>query len=650
MKIIKSIFKGLIVIIMMLFLMLAGYYFYKSYNSWSNLRLLGEKALVLEINGNIYRDLNKNGKLDIYENPTETISNRVEDLISQMTVEEKAGTMFITMTGIRPNGNPYETPFFPMSFKDVMFNRILRPTSDMIVVKKMNSFNIIDSYQPEIMATYNNKIQLMSEKTRLGIPVTIATDPRHGSESNPGATIYTSSFSSWPSPLGLAATRDRALVKEFGDIARQEYRAIGITLGLHPMADLATEPRWARVGGTFGEDANLVSEMTKAYILGFQGDSLNHQSVATMTKHFSGAGPQKNGEDAHFPYGTEQVYPGNNFNYHIIPFTEGAFPAKTAQIMPYYGVPIDQTNENVAFGFNSQIINDILRDSLGFDGVVCTDWNIISKGALGEPRAWGVENLSELQRVKKAIDAGCDQFGGENSPELIVELYKTGEISEERINQSVKRILRDKFKLGLFDNPYVDIKKSKQIVGNNDFRKKGEIAQAKSTILLKNNLLPLQKGMKIFIKGVKDISEYEKFGQVVEDFNDAEIVLLKINTPFDPRDDYFLEMFFRQGRLFYNEDEKNEIMGLIKQKPSVVIVNLERPAILTEISEEAGALLVEFGISDKVLSSLIFGELKPEGKLPIQLPSTWESILNQKEDMPFDLENPLFPFGFGLSY
>ena len=650
MKIIKSIFKGLIVIIMMLFLMLAGYYFYKSYNSWSNLRLLGEKALVLEINGNIYRDLNKNGKLDIYENPTETISNRVEDLISQMTVEEKAGTMFITMTGIRPNGNPYETPFFPMSFKDVMFNRILRPTSDMIVVKKMNSFNIIDSYQPEIMATYNNKIQLMSEKTRLGIPVTIATDPRHGSESNPGATIYTSSFSSWPSPLGLAATRDRALVKEFGDIARQEYRAIGITLGLHPMADLATEPRWARVGGTFGEDANLVSEMTKAYILGFQGDSLNHQSVATMTKHFSGAGPQKNGEDAHFPYGTEQVYPGNNFNYHIIPFTEGAFPAKTAQIMPYYGVPIDQTNENVAFGFNSQIINDILRDSLGFDGVVCTDWNIISKGALGEPRAWGVENLSELQRVKKAIDAGCDQFGGENSPELIVELYKTGEISEERINQSVKRILRDKFKLGLFDNPYVDIKKSKQIVGNNDFRKKGEIAQAKSTILLKNNLLPLQKGMKIFIKGVKDISEYEKFGQVVEDFNDAEIVLLKINTPFDPRDDYFLEMFFRQGRLFYNEDEKNEIMGLIKQKPSVVIVNLERPAILTEISEEAGALLVEFGISDKVLSSLIFGELKPEGKLPIQLPSTWESILNQKEDTPFDLENPLFPFGFGLSY
>ena len=650
MKIIKSIFKGLIVIIMMLFLMLAGYYFYKSYNSWSNLRLLGEKALVLEINGNIYRDLNKNGKLDIYENPTETISNRVEDLISQMTVEEKAGTMFITMTGIRPNGDPYETPFFPMSFKDVMFNRILRPTSDMIVVKKMNSFNIIDSYQPEIMATYNNKIQLMSEKTRLGIPVTIATDPRHGSESNPGATIYTSSFSSWPSPLGLAATRDRALVKEFGDIARQEYRAIGITLGLHPMADLATEPRWARVGGTFGEDANLVSEMTKAYILGFQGDSLNHQSVATMTKHFSGAGPQKNGEDAHFPYGTEQVYPGNNFNYHIIPFTEGAFPAKTAQIMPYYGVPIDQTNENVAFGFNSQIINDILRDSLGFDGVVCTDWNIISKGALGEPRAWGVENLSELQRVKKAIDAGCDQFGGENSPELIVELYKTGEISEERINQSVKRILRDKFKLGLFDNPYVDIKKSKQIVGNNDFRKKGEIAQAKSTILLKNNLLPLQKGMKIFIKGVKDISEYEKFGQVVEDFNDAEIVLLKINTPFDPRDDYFLEMFFRQGRLFYNEDEKNEIMGLIKQKPSVVIVNLERPAILTEISEEAGALLVEFGISDKVLSSLIFGELKPEGKLPIQLPSTWESILNQKEDMPFDLENPLFPFGFGLSY
>ncbi|MEM6542472.1 MAG: glycoside hydrolase family 3 N-terminal domain-containing protein, partial [Bacteroidota bacterium] len=415
----------------------------------------------------------------------------------------------------------------------------------------------------------------------MGIPITIATDPRHGTENNPGAALYTPAFSQWPSSLGLAATRDTVLVREFGDIARQEYNAVGLRLALHPMADLATEPRWGRTNGTFGEDANLSAMMTKAYVLGFQGDSLGPHSVATMTKHFSGGGPQKNGEDPHFPYGKEQVYPGNNFDYHVIPFTQGAFPANTAQIMPYYGIPVDQTSENVAFAFNKDIIQGLLRDSLNFQGVVCTDWNIIEDSKMGEGRAWGVEHLTPKQRVKKVIDAGCDQFGGESNPELIVELVNEGQIDEGRLDISVKRIMKDKFRLGLFDNPYVDENNAKKIAGKKAFREKGKIAQAKSMVLLKNeHLLPLKKGVKLYVEGLLTPEVFESRAQLVRTPADADVIIKRIGTPFDPRNDYFLESFFLQGRLYYDEEEKREILDLLEQQPTILIANLKTPAII----------------------------------------------------------------------
>lgn len=616
-----------------------------------NYALLGEEAGILNIDGKTYRDLNKNGKLDIYEDTRANVNDRVDDLVSQMNMEEKAGTMFITMIGMTKEGNPLDMPVISTNAMEMAFSFMLSPSSEMIALKKMNSFNIVHSYNADILARFNNNIQKLAERTRLGIPITIATDPRHGTQNNPGAAIFTPSFSQWPSSLGLAATRDTLLVREFGDIARQEYNAIGIKLALHPMADLSTEPRWGRSNGTFGEDANLSAIITKAYVLGFQGDSLNSSSVACMTKHFSGGGPQKDGEDPHFPYGKEQAYPGNNFDYHIIPFIKGAFPAKTAQIMPYYGIPMDQTDENVAFAFNKTIITKILRDSLKFNGVVCTDWNIISNTKMGEARAWGVENLTPMQRVKKVIDAGCDQFGGEMIPGLIVELVKSGEISEKRIDQSVKRILRDRFILGLFDDPYVDEDEAIKITGKSEFITKGKEAQAKSTVLLKNKgLLPLAEGTKIYADGMIDPEVINKYGQVVVDIDKADIVLTRIQTPFDERTDFFLERFFHQGRLYYNEEEKKKILDLIDKKPTLVVVNLERPAILTEINEKCDALMADFGTSDEVLVELIFGKLNPSGKLPFELPSTWEAVQKQLEDVPYDSENPLYKFGDGISY
>lgn len=611
---------------------------------------LGEEAPELTVDGHTFRDLNKNASLDIYEDNRAGLEARVDDLVGQMTLEEKAGTMFVSMIGMTNEGLPYDKPRLSKNPFDMMIALMVPPASELLVTKKLNSVNILNAYDPDIMALFNNNLQKIAERMRLGIPITIATDPRHSSDNNPGASILTSAFSAWPNPLGLAATRDTVLVREFGDIARQEYRAVGLTVALHPMADLATEPRWARINGTFGEDAHLSAAMTKAYVLGFQGDSLGANSVACMSKHFSGGGPQLKGDDAHFAFGKDQAYPGDNFDYHVIPFIEGALAARTAQIMPYYGIPVGQTSEDVGFAFNKEIITDLLRDSLGFDGVVCTDWGITSDSKVKEASAWGMEEFTPSERIRKLIEAGCDQIGGDYIPEVIVELVESGQIPEERINVSVKRILRDKFRLGLFDNPYVDEEEALKIAGNDDFVEKGKQAQALSMVLLKNNdLLPLKEGVKVYVEGMTDLSGLEKYAELVKNPSEADVIVTRIATPWEKREGGSLfESFFRGGRLHYSEEELGEILGLIEQKPSVVVANLYRPTVLTEINEECGALMADFDTSDEVLADVLFGKRKAEGKLPFELPSSQEAVDKQLEDVPYDSENPLYPFGYGL--
>ncbi len=238
--------------------------------------------------------------------------------------------------------------------------------------KQINHFGLVGAAGAGQTAAWVNQLQELAASTRLSLPVTLATDPRHSFSNNPGAHLRTPAFSQWPEAPGLAAIGDAQLVEEFADIARQEYLALGIRAALHRMADLATEPRWARVNGTFGEDNQLAAKLTAAYIRGFQGPEIGAQSVACMTKHFPGGGPQLDGEDSHFEYGREQAYPGDNFAYHLLPF-EAAFEAGTAMIMPYYSMPIGTEYEEVGFAYNKGIITGLLREKYGFDGVVCSD-------------------------------------------------------------------------------------------------------------------------------------------------------------------------------------------------------------------------------------------------------------------------------------
>jgi beta-glucosidase len=598
-----------------------------------------------------YRDLNKNGRLDPYEDSRLPIDERVEDLLSQMTLEEKAGMMFHAMIGLNPDGSLVEGESQVGSIS----------TSEMVLTKKMNTFNVLQGTKPRLMAEWYNRLQGLAESTRLGIPVTIGSDPRHsyGVSDNPVASFLAGDFSAWPEPIGLGATDDPELVREFGDIARQEYLAVGIRIALHPMVDLCTEPRWSRVYGCFGEDADLVSRIGYAYIRGFQGETLGPDSVACMTKHFPGGGPQLKGEDPHFHYGREQVYPGDNVEYHLKPF-EAAFAAGTAQIMPYYGMPVGTDMEEVGFSYSRGVVTDLLRGRFGFDGVVCTDWGLVTDqeyvgGEVMPARAWGVEHLDRHQRVAKIIEAGVDQFGGEFCPELVVDLVRDGRIPESRIDESVRRLLRDKFRLGLFENPYVDPDAAERIVGKKQFRERGEYAQRKSIVLLKNGdrggrpVLPLSGRPRLYLENVnRDVAA--RYGDIADRPEDADIAILRLRAPYEDRDKNLLERLFHSGDLDFKEPEKGRIRSVLRAVPTIVDIFLERPSVIPEIAAEVAGLLANFGANDAALFDVVFGHFAPTGKLPFELPSSMEAVRNQKEDLPYDSVDPVFPFGFGLTY
>lgn len=596
-----------------------------------------------------FRDLNKNGRLDPYEDPRRPIEERVEDLLGQMTLEEKAGQMFHTFVPVNPDDPTLEGPG--------MFGG--PAVADLLLRRHMTHFNVARIASARQTAEWYNRLQKLAEGTRLGIPVTIASDPRHAFTRNVAFGAMTGGFSQWPEPIGLAAIGDPALVQEFADIARQEYLAVGIRTALHPMADLATEPRWGRINGTFGEDAALAAQLVYAYIRGFQGETLGPHSVACMTKHFPGGGPQKDGEDPHFPEGKEQVYPGNNFDYHLIPF-EAAFRAGTAAIMPYYGQPIGVPGiEEVGFGFNRDVITGLLRGKFGFDGVVCTDWGLITSqvlpnGEVFEARAWGVEHLSREERVLKALNAGVDQFGGEACPEVVVELVRSGRLPEARLDESVRRLLRVKFRLGLFDNPYVDVEAAEQIAGNPAFRRAGELAQRKSLVLLKNGelaggrALPLRGRPRLYIEGIA-AEAAAAYGEVVGDPAGADYAILRVNTPFEKRTG-FLREHFHAGDLDFKGEEKAHILDICGRVPTIVVIHLDRPAVIPEIAAACAGLVGEFGAHDAAVLDVLFGRIAPAGKLPFELPSSMEAVRRQKPDVPYDSGDPLYPFGFGLTY
>jgi beta-glucosidase len=604
--------------------------------------------------GTTFRDLDHDQQMAPFEDPRLAPAARADDLVPRLSPAEKVGLFFHDIIEVGPDGSLMEGD-----------GTVARSSTRRLVVDELiNHVNVHALPSVRESAQWSNALQQLAATTPHSIPVTVSSDPRHSFTENSGAAFAAGAMSAWPEPLGLAALQDPERVREFADIARQEYVAVGIRSALHPQIDLGTEPRWGRQFHTFGNDSGFVAEVAAAYIEGFQLDpGLGPTSVATMAKHFPGGGPQLDGEDAHFPYGREQIYPGGRFDDHLVPFRR-AIAVGTSALMPYYGMPIGleldgDRIEEVGFGYNKQILTGLLREQLGYDGVICTDWGLITGTVVfGKPlpaRAWGVEHLSELDRLVKIIDAGADQLGGEARTDLLRQAVEQGLISQPRLDESARRLLIVKFQLGLFDDPFVDEDAAEQVLGRADFRQAGHQAQAESIVLLRNEpvdgaaVLPLRPSLKVYAEGLP-AEEAERLGEIVEDSAAADVAVVRLSAPFDMRDDLFLEGSFHQGSLEYRPGLVARLRAIATATPMVIVANMERPAVLTPFVEFASAILTDVGASPAACVDIVIGATLPRGRLPFEIPRSTGAVLDSHSDVANDTADPLYAYGAGLSY
>ncbi len=540
----------------------------------------GVKILVKD--GLPFKDLNKNGIVDIYEDWRLNVNERAEDLASRMSVEQIAGLMLysghqtVPMSAMGRFKATYNGKAFPES--GAMPSDLTDQQIQFLKNDNLRHVLLTSVQNPTVAATWNNNIQKFVESIGLGIPANNSSDPRNGankeSEYNAGSG---GTISQWPEELGLAATFDPSITLKFGSIASKEYRALGITTALSPQIDLATEPRWNRFIGTFGEDPKLATDMSRAYVDGFQTspkaiDNYNgwgNYSVNAMVKHWPGGGPEEAGRDGHFAYGKFAVYPGNNFQMHLRTFTEGAFKLKgstkkAAAVMPYYTISFNQdkkNGENVGNAYSKYLITDLLRNKYDYNGVVCTDWLVTAnegeKPNVFWGKSWGVEKLSVAERHYKVLMAGADQFGGNNDAKPVLEAYQMG-VKEHgeafmrvRFEQSAIRLLLNIFRVGLFENAYLDPIESNLIVGKSEFMKAGYDAQLKSIVLLKNKnkSIPIVKGKTVYIPKRITPAGLDFFGQPSPEKSDypvnLEIVKKYYNVTDDPTKADFAIVFIK---------------------------------------------------------------------------------------------------------
>ena len=555
-----------------------------AYSSTSGIKLVFDEGFA-------FKDLNKNGKLDPYENWRLPAGDRARDLASRMNIEQIAGLMLYSAHQAIPAQGRFAStykgkPFAQSGAKawDLTDGQIKFLTAD-----NLRHILITTVESPEAAARWNNSVQALCEGLGLGIPANNSSDPRHqtvaNAEYNAGAG---GKISMWPGSLGMAATMDPDLVRRFAEIAAREYRALGITTALSPQIDLATDPRWSRVSGTFGESPRLSADMARAYVDGFQtstGDQAissgwGYTSVNAMAKHWPGGGSGEGGRDAHFSYGKYAVYPGNNLADHLAPFTEGAFKLAgetnmASAVMPYYTIShgIDVLNkENVGNSYSRYLIDTLLRGTYSYDGVVCTDWgvtrDVTAVNGFGTT-PWGAEKLTVAERHYKIIRAGVDQFGGSNEAGPVIEACRMGvkELGEtfmrKRMEQSAARLLLNIFRVGLFENPYLDVTETTSIAGNADFMKAGYSAQLKSVVMLKNRnrTLPVSIRKTVYVPGRYtqagrdffgnatpasleppiNVSIAQKYFRVTDNPAEADFALVVIRSPrsgggYDPAD------------------------------------------------------------------------------------------------------------------
>jgi beta-glucosidase len=638
---------------------------------------------ILNLNGLRFKDLNKNKTLDPYEDWRLPVDKRIDDLVKQMTLPEKVGVMLInTMNadfggkvserGVRLIEDEKMTRFI---FRNVVTDNPRPGTGGGFGGAQ------ITPYQA---AQFMNAVQEMAENTRLGIPPMFKSNSRNHVEfdARAGINVESGSFSSWPKENGLAATRDMPLIAEFARTMAKEWTAIGLRGMYGYMGDLSTEPRWYRIHETFTEDADLASEIITTLVKNLQGESLGANSVAVTIKHFPGGGPQEGGGDPHYSFGKNQVYPANKFDDHLRPF-QAAIDAGASSIMAYYGIPVNQPYlpNTVGMAFSKGIITDLLRKKLGFKGYVNSDTGIIGD------RAWGLEDKSVEEQILIAIDAGTDILSGFDDNDQLHRLVTSGKLSEDRVNTSVKRLLKEQFELGLFENPYVDPNRAAYLLGNASFQAKANTAQRKSIVVLQNKMnLPLSlpgnsDSTTVFAMGMDTKAFEQTWPQVrvvtaneskkgelpaIDDRTNYAIVRIHISNDASagfrfggalPEELDFLSISnmakSKSWRMTPSLEVIQHIMKTVGPEKTMLSIDFRQPYVLDQDCGflNAGALFATFGVSDAALLDVISGAFKPAGKMPFALANHEQAVIKQDPDAPgYPEKDTLFPFGHGLTY
>ena len=676
---------------------------------------------IIEVDGLQFKDLNGNGVLDPYEDWRLSPEERAKDLISRMTMEEKAG-MFVI--GDIPMGISSK-PTDPSSHNGVLHEkhevtnmrgrREIFPTTYQLTTRHQRHIIVRENAEPKEMAKWVNTLEEVCEGTRLGIPCIVASNSKNESaDVRYSVEDESNKFTTFPGTLGLAAGRDMDMIEKFAKIVHDEFKATNIRKGYMYMADTATDPRWFRTFGTFGENPELICDIIPRVIKGAQGEELNEDSIAMTTKHFPGGGARENGFDPHYKEGEFNCYstPGSLEKYHLPPF-KAAVDAGTASIMPYYAIPsnkksafpqngVDAFDEEIAFAYNKQFITGFLRGQLGFTGYVNSDSGVIGNCS------WGAEDLSRPGRAARVLKAGTDMVSGETDPSTFLEAMKTELVDMEIVDRALGRLFKELFTLGLFEDPYVDEEAANGIVNTKETQAVAYKAHCDSVVLLKNknNLLPLTQeklaGKKVFVEMLMrtDYTEAELAAMarsgsasnpketvaaftglvrkdhpelnIVDDFHDADIALLFLKPAsgsyFEATPSYLELNILKETGV--DVDHIKEIRAAVPQV--VMNVNLNLPYLLNNVEPMAYALTVGFYTFTKATLDVMLGAAQPVGKMPITLPGGDEAIavdengicaspndvpgydkalyMNGKEYAYTDTEGNKYIYGFGLSY
>jgi len=626
-------------------------------------------------------------KMEIYKNPDAMVEKRVEDLLKRMTLEEKIGQMnqFVGIEHIKKNDGS-------LSENDLKNNtaNAFYPGFPASSVEQFAKDGLIGSFLHVLTLKEANYLQSLAMQSRLQIPLIFGIDAVHGNAKAPDNTVY-------PTSIGLASSFDISMAYKIARQTAKEMRAMNMHWTFGPNVEVARDPRWGRTGETFGEDPYLVSLMGEESVKGFQGNLNGKEDVLACIKHFVGGGQPINGTNGSPADVSERTLREVFFPPFIAGVKAGAMSAMTAH-NEINGIPCHS---------NEWLMEDLLRREWGFKGFVVSDWMDIEH--MYDLHATA-ENIKEA--FYQSIMAGMDMhMHGILWNEYVTELVKEGRIPESRIDQSVRRILTMKFRLGLFEKPFADENESMKIRLCDEHRATALEAARNSIVLLKNNgLLPLESGKykRIMVTGINaddinilgDWSVPQKEENVITVLEGVEkeatgSKVIFVDQGWDPRNmdpakvkeaenearqcdlnivvagEYMNRERWKERTGGEDTDRSdNQLVGLQEElikkvtasgKPTVLIFITGRPLAFEWSENNLPAIINawEPGMyGGEAIAEILFGKVNPSAKLPVTIPRSTgqvQMIYNHKPSQYFHpyvvtSSTPLYPFGFGLSY